>query len=360
MKIPISNLNKISINENIVCIQFKGSTISISFRLNEFPYHWLSNEITDKNKIEIIRYLLTSDKSPVKNIYYSKTYCKYKIELKNPYKFTEIEADPKQGFGFNIETFQYLSSMQWHMITHCMADHFFSKKKQLAILICKTEELSKKWNEFVSEIKCPRWGIGLTANDNFEQWKKIRRDIDKKYNKKLGKESFQGCKGCIEEHGLETFIECLRFFEGFRTEYLRTIKQWIVNTIRDQQNIQHYKDEKTICDDTVLNRRHIHTENAGLKSVYAYVMNENNGITNIYRMIFDFCGNINGNKTYQIKTAYGIGACENEEESLDLIREDVADIRRKKTITNYCHESNWPQSSIDLSPLTQKFNENRI
>lgn len=358
MKIPLSNLNKISINKNIVCIQFKDSNKSISISLNQFPYYWLSNKIEDK--IEIIRYLLTSDKSPVSSIYYLKKYCKYKIELKNPYKLTEIEADPKQGFGFNIEIFKHLSSMQWHMISHCIADHFISKKKQSAILICKTDELSKKWNEFVSEIKCARWGIDLTANDSYEQWMRIRQSVNEAYKKESSQKSCQGCIGCIEQHGLENFIKCLRFFEKFRTKYLIKIKQWIVDTIRDQKNIKHYKNEKTICNDTVLSRRHIHTQNDGLDSVYAYVMNENNGITNIYRMFFVFCGNINGNKTYQIKTAYGIGVCENKEKSLDLIREDVADIRRKETIINYCHESNWPQSSIDLSLLTQKFNENRI
>ena len=359
MKIPLSDLNKISINNNIVCIQFENSNKIIRLSLNQLPYHWLSNEITDENKIKIIRYLLTSDKSPVKNIYYSK-YCKYKIELKNPYNITEIEADPKQGFGFSIEPFKYLSSIQWHMISHCIADHLFSKKKQSSILIRKTEELSKRWNEFVSEIKCPRWGIDLTANDSFRKWIRMRQNVNEKHKKESSQESCQGCIGCIEEHGIEKFIKCLRFFEEFRTDYLIKIKQWIVDTIRDQKNIQHYKDKKTICDDTVLNRRHIHTQNDGLESIYAYVLNENNGITNIYRMIFDFCGNINGNTTYQIKTAYGIGACKNKEESLDLIREDVADIRRKETITNYCHESNWPQSRIDLSLLTQKFNENRI
>lgn len=361
MKIPLGNLNKISINKHIVCIQFKDSNKSISLSLNQFPYYWLSNDIEDK--IEIIRYLLTSDKSPVKTIYYSKTYCKYKIELKNPYKFTEIEADPKQGFGFNIETFKYFSSIQWHMISHYIADHFFSiskQSKQPPILICETKKLSEKWNEFVSEIKCSRWGIDLTANDSFRKWIRMRQNVNEKYKKESSQASCQGCIGCIEEHGIEKFIKCLRFFEEFRTDYLIKIKEWIVDTIRDQKNIQHYKDKKTICDDTVLNRQHIHTQNDGLESIYAYVLNENNGITNIYRMIFDFCGDINGNKTYQIKTAYGIGVCENKEKSLDLIREDVADIRRKETITNYCHESNWPQSRIDLSLLTQKFNENRI
>lgn len=359
MKIPLSNLNKISINKNIVCIRFKGSNKSISISLNEFPYHWLSDAMGN-NKIEIIKYLLTRDKSPVKSIYYSDKYCKYKIELKNPYKFTGIEDDPQQGLDFNIETFKYFSSMQWHMISHCIADHFISKKKPPTILIYTTEELSKKWNEFVDEIKCSRWGINLTANDSREQWMETRQSVNKAYKKKSGKKSFQGCRGCIDEHGVENFIKCLQFFEKFRTEYLETIKEWIVDTIRDQKNIYHYKDEKTICDDTVLNRQHIHTQNDGLESIYAYVMNENNGITNIYRMIFDFCGNINGKKTYQMKTVYGIGACENKEKSLDLIGQNVNDLLRKMTITNYCHKSNWPQSSIDLSPLTQKFNENRI
>jgi len=360
MKIPLSKLNKISINNNIVCIQFENPNKTIRLNLNQLPYHWLSNEITDDNKIEIIRYLLTGDKSPVKSIYYSNKYCKYKIELKNPYKFTEIEDDPQQGFGFNIETFKHLSSMQWHMISHCIADHFFSKKKQSAIVICKTEELSKKWNEFVSEIKCFRWGIDLTANNSFEQWERMRQNVNKKYKKESSQKSCQGCIGCIMEHGVKKFIKCLQFFEEFRTEYLTTIKEWIVSTIRDKKNINSYKDEKTICNGTVLNRRHIHTQNDGLESIYAYVMNENNGITNIYRMIFDFCGDINGNKTYQMKTVYGIGACENKEKSLDLIRQNVDDLLRKMKITNYCHKSNWPQSSIDLSSLTQKFNENRI
>ena len=357
MKIPLNNLNKISINKNknIACIHFVNSNKIIHLSLKEFPYYWL--RCNNDDKIKIIEYLLTSKYSPVKNIYLG--YSKYKIEFKNPYNITEIEADPKQGFGFSIETFQYLSSMQWHMISHCIVDHFFSKKKQPAILICKTEELSKKWDKFVSKIKCPRWGVSLTAKDSFNQWVRIRQSVNETYKKEFSQNSCQGCVGCIEKHGAKKFIKCLQFFEELRTEYLKTIKRWIVNTIRDQENIQYYKGEKTIYNDTALNRRHIHTQNDGLESIYAYVLDENNGIINIYRMFFNL-SSINGNKIYQIKTAYGIGTCKNKEESLDLVREDLADIRRKKTIINYCHESNWPQPSIDLSLLTQKFNENHI
>ena len=354
MKIPLNNLDTININGDLVTIKLENFYKNIQFQLSNFPFSMdlMDNSIDDEKKVRLIEYFLTSNGSPVKIIIPNLSIAdRYKIVWKNVYTDIIIENDPTPDYGFRTGNFGNIASLHWHMIKHCFYDFFVFQNRDETppIFISNTDDIPVIWQEFITQIQCPHWGFDL---NNFEN----RSSRWQREQNRLSIDERPGCTNCIHDD-VDRFINCLNFFETFTKEYIKKIRKWIIETVRDQKNWKFYNNSKPICNDTTLERHHVHINNDGKKFIYAYVMDEKNEKIYVYIMIFQ---KRNKRKMYRIKSTFGLAYCENKEEAFDLIYQD-SENRKRDTLTesveNYCHESNWfrPPNIESIKNLTQKF-----
>ena len=161
------------------------------------------------------------------------------------------------------------------------------------------------------------------------------RSMEKVKNRKTHKLATRNwCLDCINEHnGPDTFLKCWKLFSdnNIHELYLKTIRDWIVETIQDQKNIELYKGNTT---EGAPERRHIHYREDGNLCIASYALDyKSNKDCHIFYLLLKKRGN-----RYNLLTAYPYTISKNPESKVHShAKKELGNMK----ILNCCHTSNW-------------------
>lgn len=340
-KIPINiTKNDLSINQDIVCLKFNGGNYEgIGHKL---PFY--SSDVAEikkkDEKLKILRFLFTNKFAGLLSIHFhnSAFYPKRHSALNT----IEAQHDPVPDHLLEIYPFSSLQSIQWHLLSHGIADYWLNPfKPYLLSGIIDEYQMEVDWHNFMKRLSCERWSIdlpNLPENERKSKWNEILSSIQEKYNTNC-----HGCFNCINEQGADKFISCCRFFEEYRMAYLKRIRGWIVDTIQDNNNLEFYRKNQKNVDAISPARRHIHLKDTK-NCLYAYVIDKgSDGNVDIYCMKFKRIKSVGNSSKYRIITAYGLSTKDSEEKAKQHMLDHVRNLRKVKKlqIINYCHPENW-------------------
>jgi len=272
---------------------------------------------------------------------------KFKVSFKNDLLDpVMVLHDPEKNESFKVYCdFGTLLNIQAHTFKHCIADYWINRGSAPDFIEENEEFFKEFWCKFTN-VNCSFFlDIKLSDIDTCEKAKvkfktleneSDNRSMEKVKNRKTHKFATRNwCLDCINEHnGPDTFLKCWKLFSdnNIHELYLKRIRDWIVETIQDQKNIELYKGNTT---EGAPERRHIHYRKKGNFCIASYALDyESNKKGHVFCLVFKKYGR-NG---YHLQTAYPLIV------SKKPVPEIYLDAKRKsgnETILNCCHVSNW-------------------
>ena len=345
LKIPIENIaeDNISIKKESIIFKIQGKGKLYKIPATEILYYYsdISGIENKEDKIKMVHYLLTNASSGLKG--FGKGYHR---QIAPMLKRVEANHDPFPDHKLRLFLYGSLQSIQWHLVSHGIADYWMNPDNPyLTSGIIPEDKMESVWDGFIDQVQCERWDIKdlpLNGRVREKEWKKRRKELEKKF----GIPGLQGCYNCINEQGAERFIKCCDFFEKYRIQYLKKLKEWINDTIQDNYLVNSYAKGRDILPvGKVSARRHFHTTNKGAGELHAYVIEqEKDGETPVYLMKFRLApANAADISKYTLKTVYGIISKDSCEEAKTFINQSVKQKVLKLNLkrNDFCHITNW-------------------
>lgn len=254
--------------------------------------------------------------------------------------------DPSPHERLKLGMFDSLEKMQWHLLRHGFIDRWvYESQAPPTVLNWRDDaEIQGVWKDFFKIIECPRWGLNFhnKRQQATDSWK---RNLQKYAHNKQG-DPISGCHDCIETNGINRFIDCLRFFEAHRAQYLERIKNWITNTIVDQPCREFYETGEQ--GNFIPKRKHVHIKARTDEVLRAYVKEPKIGSKiDVFVMIFKLIASGRASLEYKIKTVYGLKRAQDEREADINIWADAhsnfnsASRQYQRVGKTECHPSNW-------------------
>jgi hypothetical protein len=283
----------------------------------------------------------------------------FRCKINNDLESIISHHDPSPHQFSYLNFFKSLESIQWHLVKHGFIDLYTKPNIPSIISGLINQDLQKKtWADFVETIQCPRWGFDFENDpDATKKYFEAERNFQHIIFNDAPLRMSHGCFNCIKKNSIELFIACHDFWKKIRTEYLRRIKNWVIKTIQDHQNLAFYNGE--ILKEACPRRKHVHLDyltgvnQIGQLKAYVILQSQNSRLFEIFVMIFqrffrDHRFNHPENKWhYQLKTAYGIGREKCIEDAHLRIDEHLLQRVKKRVIK--CHPSNWDTSMKNFS-----------
>lgn len=335
--------NDLSIDQDLVYLKFNGKEYkaigySIPFYTSEVA------EVKNKtDKLKVLYFLFTNEYSGIDGINFqdSSFFPMLSADLHNVVAY----HDPVPNTWQYFHPFSSLQSIQWHMLRHGIADYWLEPYKPY--ILCgriNESDMETIWHNFRVRVKCERWSLDLpnmTVMKRQAEWKKSLSSLHKLQHGRR----CHGCYACINEQGSSKFIECCRYFESYRVDYLKTIRQWTLDTIQDEKNLEFYGNNRDVQNEAIMPaRRHIHMIKSWNSDLYAYVM-DNAGYqkTDVYLIKFQLIEKSGGWSEYHCKTVHGLKTRHSEEKAKQYVLDHARYLRedQETKFTNYCHPINW-------------------
>ena len=357
----LQNLTKddINIRNNdlfVKDVKLGGPFIAIFFGKN--------SGLNNDHKKTILSYFLSS--KDLINYNYDRSTNEYKVFFKRKTLFKPVKVfhDPEKDESFWVHyNFRSLLNLQDHTFRHCIADHWINQGSQVPDLIEKDETFFNGfWNKF-REINCNFFlDITLSDIDTHEKAKNVIKNLRykifdeqikntnsiRKEKTPTGKNSEELkkiqdvsgiqnlCQNCINKHnGPDTFLKCWKLLSdnNIHELYLSRIREWIVESIQDQKNIEHYKNNTT---NGLLERRHLHYRQDGNVKISSYALEyKDNKDCHIFYLVLRKYGN-----TYNLLTAYPLRISKKPVTEIHSYTKNQS-INKDLKILNFCHTSNW-------------------
>lgn len=293
-------------------------------------------EIQNKNYgLKVFQHLLTQPGSEIKSkLKYNDN--KYYTFIKPVLKPVLVNHDPIPNQSFKVNSFSTLASVQWHMLSHGLADYWINNHLPYINIEVETT-MEEMWRRFTKEVGCKRWGkFDLPEK---KTWKNTLKNVQQK----LKVYNCHGCYNCIEDpgHDINTFIRCCTFFTKQRNSFLKITREWFVNELQDNGNLNYYKTGK-INNKTLPARKHLHLTKKKDSVIYAYVIQKNaENHYDVYRIILKkIMTNTYHQPNYKIVSIYG----HMKSQSTDAVTRRINfNINRENhsIITHKCTEIFW-------------------
>lgn len=269
---------------------------------------------------------------------------KFKVSFKNDLLDPiMVLHDPEKNESFTVYCdFGTLLNLQAHTFKHCIADYWINRGSAPDFIEENEEFFKEFWCKFTN-VNCKFFtDIKLSDIDTCEKAKvkfktleneSDNRSMEKVKNSKTHKLAARNwCLDCINEHnGPDTFLKCWKLFSdnNIHELYLKRIREWIVETIQDQKNIELYKGNKT---EGTPERRHIHYRKDGNLHIASYALDyETNRKGHVFYLVFKKYGR----NVYHLQTAYPLKI------PVTKIYSHAKNKLGNETILNCCHVSNW-------------------
>jgi len=337
-ELPINIQEKdLYIEDNLVCLTYDNNKYAVKAPVIDEIFY-------EDDRLKILHYLLTAPKSGATHLSLKLEYCE--TQLSSALRPVRVDHDPFPGNSIFMHPFSSLQSIQWHLLCHGIADYWLNSEQPIILPNKIDEDMVSMWQSFQKTVNCKRWGsIDFSDRQNFQankkQWFKTRKKVKRKQRKK--NQPTHGCAGCIDEHGVDDFLKCCRFFEDYRITYLNRINMWVKKTIQDKDMLGYYKNPEQAKSFHPA-RRHIHMRNRRTNDIYAYVIDSSyNNIHDVYLMVFE--QKSRHKDRYTIRTVYGIASHDTEKEALQSINNHAMEQKHKEKVefNHYCHKINWEE-----------------
>jgi hypothetical protein len=359
-------------------IRFKkqGRNVSVSFSVDEqylsviLPRPW----IQEINPIDPITNMIESPRSDsdsqklFKHFYANNgddmelqftSEPNFRCKKNNDLESIIVSHDPLPHQFLYLNLFNSLESIQWHLLKHGFIDLYTKPNIPSIISGLINQDLQKKmWTDFVETIQCPRWGFDFENDtDAIKKYFEAEKNFQPINFNDASLTRAHGCFNCIKNNSIELFIKCYDFWKKIRVAYLRRIKNWVIQTMKDHQNLAFYNGE--ILKEACPKRKHVHLDyltcvnQIGQLKAYVIFQSPNSRLLEIFVMIFQrFFRHHKFNRPenkwhYQLKTAYGIGREKCIEDAHLRIDEHLLQKVKKRVIK--CHPSNWDTSMKNFS-----------
>ena len=316
--------------------------------------------LNNNHKKTMLSYFLES--KDLISVIYDKGTNEYKVffkkKLLNP---VNVLHDPEKNESFTVYyDFGSLLNLQAHTFKHCIADYWKNKGSAPAFIEKNGAFFNEFWNKF-NRIGCKFFSnIKLSDIDTHEKAirmfdsyknKKINNFIERMKNERNKKtltfdsfdqlkditnkfDTHNWCQDCINEHnGPDTFLKCWKLFSdnNIHESYLKKIREWIVETIQDQKNIELYKGNTT---NGTPERRHIHYRQNGNLYIASYALDYKiNKDCHVFYLVLRKRGN-----GYNLLTAYPLIISKNP---VSKVHSHAKTKLGNMKILNCCHVSNW-------------------
>jgi hypothetical protein len=229
---------------------------------------------------------------------------KYKLQENTLFKPIPVAHDPSSDKSFKILTYDSLTSLHWHILSHVIIDSF---RDGIPAFKINDTEATTKWRNFRDQVQCPRYSC-LDEKNLYDSLTERKQS----HVKRIDGYETQGCKDCYQKDvDLDTFLKCCDFFKQERYDYLKQIRKLIIYQIQDANHISYYRGERTVSNDGALivpRRRHLHVSDQRQDYIYDYLFFPSTNQGNLPDRVGIFkltLKRINRQNTYQVKTLFG-------------------------------------------------------